>query len=135
MRVSESNIPYELENLFVLDVGNFFFFKGFIISEIKEGILFNWDSAQEIIKLAYEHYGEKPNITYVSNRIHSYSVVPQDWLKFFAARHILKGMAVVTYSKASTSNVIFEKIFFSSKIKKFTDLIEAVDWAASLSED
>lgn len=132
MRVSELEIDYELQEVFILDYGYFYFFDGFIVSEIREGVLFNWEAAQEVIELAYIHYGEGSNIAYISNRVFSYSIVPQDWLKFFTARHSIKGMAVVTYTKESALNVLVEKLFFSSKIRKFTNLVEAIEWGVAL---
>lgn len=132
MLVIESELNFELENVFILEFGTFYFFENFIISEINKEVLFNWELAETVINLAYEHYGENPNIAYVSNRIHNYSLVPQDWLKFFSARHVLKGMAVVTYTKESAVNVVLEKLFFSSRLKKFTNLVEAANWANAL---
>ena len=99
--------------------GVFYFCTDYIISEIKEGITFNWETAQQVIELAYAHYGREAKISYISNRINSYSLVPQYWLKFFSARHTLLSFAVVTYTKAGLMNVVLEKMFFKSKIKRF----------------
>ena len=128
MRVDQSDLPYELEDVYFLESGTFYFFKEFIISEIKEGVLFNWEMAQDIIDIALMHYGNKSEIAYISNRIHSYSLVPQDWLKFFEARHTLRAFAVVTYNKQGLFNVMMEKFFFKSKIRKFSNLYEAAGW-------
>lgn len=129
MLVSESNLNHELEDVYILDCGIFYFFDNFIISEIKEGLLFDWEMAQEIIFLADTHYGVDHKIAYISNRIHSYSLVPQDWLKFFKVRNSISAFAVVSYSKQERSNILIERIFFKSKIRKFFDLKEAVKWA------
>lgn len=129
MLVSESNLKHELQDIYILDTGIFYFFENFIISEIKEGILFDWEMAQEVIQLAESYYGVDCKVAYISNRVHSYSLVPQDWLKFFKARNSISAFAVVSYSKHERSNILLERLFFKSKIRKFFDLEEAVKWA------
>lgn len=131
MLVSESNLNYELQDIYILDNGTFYFFDNFIISEIKEGVLFDWEMAQEIITIAESYYGVDQKVAYISNRVHPYSLVPQDWLKFFKARNSISAFAVVSYSQQERSNILLERLFFKSKIKKFFDLEEAVKWAIS----
>lgn len=131
MLVSESELKYELEDVYILSSGVFYFFKDFIISEINEGVHFNWEEAQDIIELALNHYGSGSKISYISNRVYSYSIEAQDWLKFFKQRHTLKSFAVVTYSKGSLINVMMEKIFFKSKIKTFENLYDAAEWVST----
>lgn len=128
MKVADSNLVSEIEDIYILQSGTFYFCSQYVISEINEGINFDWTLAQEVIELVYAHYGTEVEISYISNRINSYSLVPQDWLKFFSARHSLRCFAVVTYSKAGLMNVMMEKLFFKSKIKKFESLYEATDW-------
>ena len=129
MLVSESNLNNVLEDVYILNSGTYYFFEDFIISEIREGLLFNWEMAQELINLAEKHYGKNNKVAYISNRVYSYSLVPQDWLKFFKARNSISAFAVVSYSKYERSDILLERLFFKSKIKKFFDLTEAVIWA------
>jgi hypothetical protein len=129
MLVSESNLNNVLEDVYILETGTYYFFEDFIISEINEGMLFDWQMAQELLHLAENHYGTENKIAYISNRVHSYSLVPQDWLKFFKARNSISAFAVVSYNDKEKSDILIERLFFKSKIKKFFDLNEAVDWA------
>lgn len=128
MQVAQSNLKYELEDVYILSTGIFYFFEDFIISEINEGVHFDWEAAQDIIELALNHYGSGSKISYISNRIYSYSIEAQDWLKFFKSRHTLRSFAVITYSKSGLINVMMEKIFFQSKIKTFENLYDATEW-------
>ncbi|MFC4636124.1 hypothetical protein ACFO3O_19615 [Dokdonia ponticola] len=130
MLVNESNLKYKLEDVYILSTGVFYFFEEFIVSEINEGVHFNWETAQEVIELALNHYGRDAKISYISNRVYSYSIEAQDWLKFFKSRHNLRTFAVVTYSKSGLINVMMEKIFFKSRIKTFENLHDAADWVA-----
>ena len=67
----------------------------------------------------------------VFHRIHSYSLVPNDWLKFFRNSFELKGYGVIGYNKLSFVNTVIENLFFKKKIRRFTTLEAAVDWAKS----
>jgi len=128
----DSDIEYPIQEVHLLESGNYYFFEKFIVSEIHEGVHFNWKKAKEVIDLAYQYYGPEPKLVYVSNRVNSYSIVPQDWVKFFKEKHPLKAMAVVCNKKAGMSNLVFEKLFFTSIIKRFTTLKEATIWANDL---
>ena len=135
MLVSESNLNNVLEDVYILKTGTYYFFEDFIISEINEGMVFDWEMAQEFLTLAENHYGAENKIAYISNRVHSYSLVPQDWLKYFKARNSVSGFAVVSYNKRERSDILLERLFFKSKIKKFFDLNEAVDWAVEQQKE
>jgi hypothetical protein len=128
VKVADSNLVNEIEDIYILQTGIFYFCSDYVISEINEGVNFDWDFAQEVIELVYSHYGTDVEISYISNRVNSYSLVPQDWLKFFNARHSMRCFAVVTYSQAGLMNVMMEKLFFKSKMKKFETLYKATDW-------
>lgn len=128
MKVADSNLISEIEDIYIFDFGTFYFCSDYVISEINEGALFSWELAQDVIEQVYAHYGREVSISYISNRIYSYSLVPQDWLKFFAERHALQCFAVVTYSKQGLMNVMLEKFFFKSRLKRFETLYEATDW-------
>ncbi len=135
MLVSESNITLPLEDVYILDCGIFYFFENLIISEIKEGILFNWEVAKDVIEIAESHYGKGTKVAYISNRVHNYSLVPQDWLKYFKARDSISAFGVVSYSRQERSNILIEKLFFKSKIRKFFSLEKAVDWAIEMQKE
>lgn len=129
MLLIESTLHFDLEDVHILESGTFYFFEDFIVSEINEGVNFNWRQAQEVIKLAENHYGVNAKVAYISNRHYSYSLVPQDWLTFFEARNSISAFAVVSYNKRQRSDILIERLFFKSKIKKFYDLHEAIVWA------
>ncbi|WP_036381124.1 hypothetical protein [Muricauda sp. MAR_2010_75] len=113
------------------DFGVFYFFDGLVISEIKEGVVFNWTMAKKIINIAYEILGKDNPIAYISNRIHNYSVIPTDWLKFYKNRHQLEFYSVVAYNKGGLSSIVLEKMFFKDNIRQFSDLENAIKWSLS----
>lgn len=113
--------------------GDVFVFDGFVVSEIKEGISFSWeDHAQPMIKDITDFTKCKgSDLVYISHRIHSYSVVPTDWLKFFRNSFSLKGYGIVGYSGLVTVSSVIENLFFKKKIRRFNSLEAAVHWAKS----
>ena len=116
--------------------GNYYLFDTFVIAEMKEGIVFTWeDHAKQIVEELthlYDHNGE--NIVYISNRVHSYSTRPSDWIKFYRSDFKLKAYGIISYSKKSLMTAVMEKIFMRNRFQSFTSLDEAIAWAKSLTE-
>nr|WP_321223044.1 hypothetical protein [uncultured Psychroserpens sp.] len=118
---------------FNYDFGNVFVFDGYIVSEINEGVTFTWDHHASLVVNDVTGflgtYGG--DLIYISHRIHSYSVMPNDWIKFFRHSYSLRGYGVVGYTNGSLLNTVIENLFFTKKIKRFNNLIEAVQWATN----
>ncbi|RMA64432.1 hypothetical protein [Ulvibacter antarcticus] len=132
MRVEDSKYKDSYERKVVLDSGNYYFFKKFIVAENKTGIHFTWEVAKEVISLAYEHYGDDIQVTYISNRVNEYTLKAQDWLNFYKERHHLEAIAIVAYNKLGIMNVILEMVFNHIKFRKFNSLDDAINWVDSL---
>jgi len=118
--IKELNYPF----------GDIFIFEGYVVSEIKEDIVFSWEEHAlpmvEDVSCYLGSYGDE--LIYISHRIHSYSVKAIDWLKFFRNSYSLKGYSIVEYKKRQLK-FNFENLFFNSKIKRFTSIESAVEWA------
>ncbi|WP_282121854.1 hypothetical protein [Algibacter mikhailovii] len=114
-----------------------FIFDGFIISEIKQGVNFSWNNhAKYIVDDITCFLGtDGTELIYISNRIHSYSVVAIDWLKFFKHQYGLKGYYVVSNSQMSKLNLLVEQLFFKEKIMHFDSLFSAVHWVRTESHE
>ena len=129
MRVKDTPLLQYVRETHELAYGVFYFFDNFIISEIKEGVLFDWEKALEILNLGIEFYGNETNhLNYISNRINDYSIKPQDWLKFLNMGKRFKLFAVVTYRSKSIPNLIIERFFYKDTILSFDSLFDAVNF-------
>ncbi|RMB60875.1 hypothetical protein EAX61_05165 [Dokdonia sinensis] len=125
----ESNLISEIEDTYILDFGTFYFCTHYIVSEVNEGVTFSWKNAEKIMELGYAHYGKDVKISYISNRINSYAVVPQDWLKLFRGHETVQAVAVITYNKSALTNIMMEKLFFLSQtLRQFESLETAAAW-------
>ena len=73
------------------------------------------------------HQTDGSDLVYISHRIHSYSVVPQDWLKFYHHFYDLRAYYVVTQKSAGMMSHIIENLFFRKKIGRFSNLSQALN--------
>lgn len=128
-KVKELDFFRNIRQVREFQFGVFYFFDGLVISEINEGETFGWPMAKKVINTAYEVLGREKPIAYVSNRIHNYSVVPTDWLKFYKHRHQLEFYSVVSYNQGGLASLVLEKMFFKKNIRQFSDLESAIKWS------
>ena len=128
MRVEDSPLIDFIREEHRFSFGTFYFFDNFIISEINEGELFDWNKASEVIRVGQQFYGTGGQINYISNRIHDYAIKPQDWLRFLYERQLFKTFAVVTYRKTAVYNLVIERFFYKGDIFSFDSLLEAVNF-------
>lgn len=126
-----ADIPFfkNIREIREYEFGKFYFFRGLVISEIKGGIVFDYDMATRAINAAHEIFGEDMPIAYISNRVNEYDVAAKDWVRFFSNRNQLDFYSVVGTTKASFAGLVLERMFFKNSIKQFTDLEEAIAWS------
>lgn len=119
---------YKLEMPF----GNFFFCEKFIISEINAGVHFDWSKIEPVLKEALTFYTPGIKLGYISNRINSYSVEPQDWAKVATSSNMMAGSAIVYYNYMMYLNASLEKRFSKVDMHYCLSLEEAIDWITNL---
>jgi hypothetical protein len=114
--------------------GTFFFLDKIIISELHEGIHFDWDKIEQVISEIAEHYGDNFKVAFLSNRINSYSIEPQLWVDFYKDYHFIVATAIVAYNDFNYKNSALEKHFSKNSIKRCETLDEAMEWIQNLNE-
>ena len=114
--------------------GNFYISDKILISEINEGVHFDWDKILQVIDVIYDYFGSYKKIGYISNRIYSYSIEPQLWLKFHEEYDFIVATATVSYNDFNYMNATIEKLFTKSSLKRCSDLDEAIEWIQNLEE-
>ncbi len=134
-QVRELDFFKNIREIREFEFGLFYFFDSLVISEIHEGVVFNWNMAQKAIDAAYEVIGKDKPIAYISNRVNSYSVVPSDWIKFYTNRHQLNFYSVVAYNKGGLASLILERMFFRGSLRQFPDLESAIKWSLAKIEE
>jgi len=116
-----------------LPFGSFYFFEDFVVSELNEGVHFDWQRVKILSDLMISHYGKKrKGIVYISNRVNSYSIEPQSWLKFDKKYNLFQASGIVAYDQRGGLSVVLERLFSKERIKRFRSLKDAIDWANNL---
>lgn len=135
VNIKASKLYSEVIKEFNYSFGNLYIFKEFIVSEINQGIILNWDDHAKLLIDDVSHFfevkGQKTNggdLIYISNRINSYSVIASDWLKFFKHSYSLKDYCIVSENKVGVLGSMIEKLFYTKKIKHFNNLYTAINF-------
>ncbi len=128
-RVREIEFFKNIREIREYEFGVFYFFDNLVISEVNQGVLFNWEMAIKAVDAAYEVIGQDKPIAYISNRVNNYSVVATDWRKFYFNRNQLGLYSVVGNTKGSFASLVMERMFFRNNIKQFSDLEKAIAWS------
>lgn len=131
MKIEESKHIDQEHKKVEMPFGNFYFFERFLVSELNQGVHFSWDKVKKVAEIASKYYGENNKIVYISNRVNSYSIEPQSWLKFDKEYNFFKASAIIAYDMKGGLSVVLEKLFSEKRIQKFTDLDSAIDWSLS----
>ncbi|MEW7292665.1 hypothetical protein [Aquimarina sp. 2304DJ70-9] len=116
----------------VLDIGSVYFYENFVVTEINEGIVFNFEKATKLFQLGKHYYGNKTPFVYISNRINSYSFEPTAHMKSKELFPNLKGVAVVIHNPVSHKVAELEKAFLSKPSEIFYTLENAIEWVEKL---
>ncbi len=120
---------YKLEMPF----GNFYFCEKLIISELHAGLHLDWSKIEILVKEIIEFYGKDAKLDFISNRVNSYSIDPQNWIKI-EQYNIIKRSAIVYYNHMMYMNATLEKRFSKIKIHPCLSLDEAMDWVLNLEK-
>ncbi|MDO5980699.1 hypothetical protein [Flavivirga spongiicola] len=120
---------YKLETSF----GNFYFCEKFFIAELHTGVHFDWPKIEVLANEIIAFYGKNVKLDYISNRVNSYSIDPQNWIKIEKYNVIMRS-AIVCYNHMMYMNASLEKRFSKGKIYPCLSLNEAIEWVMKLEE-
>ncbi|MBQ4820309.1 hypothetical protein [Aquimarina sp. MMG016] len=116
-----------------LDIGVVYFYKNFVVTEIKDETVMNFDKAAVLFRLCKKYYGNKTPFVYISNRVNSYSFEPTAHFKSVPLFPNLKGYSAVIYNKVSNDIAEMERNFLVNvPTEIFYSLEEAINWVDQL---
>ena len=135
MRFEESKYFNSLNpKILKMPFGTFYLCEKFIISELNEGIHFDWDKIEAIMVELISFYGKDAKLGYIPNRINSYSINPHYWNKVDKKYNMIVASAIVVYSTMTMMNATLEKRFFNKSMKRCNSLGEAIEWMSNIDE-
>ena len=125
------NLPegVNLKDKLETELGNIFFYPNLIIVEANEGVTLSYKTGFAILLNVLQLTGLKPFV-YISNRINSYAVDPNDY-KYLNKVPSLKAIAIVSQLESARQNALLEKAFSRKELEIFEDLSDAYEWATS----
>ncbi|WP_308992830.1 hypothetical protein QLS71_015790 [Mariniflexile litorale] len=129
MTFEESNYSKLSHYKLVKPFGTFYFLETFIISELNDGVHFDWEMIKDAMSELINFYGNDIKLVYISNRVNSYSMNPQTWITVAQDYDIIVANAIVTYNKMAYMNAKLEKKYTNMNINHFLTLDEAINWA------
>jgi len=98
----------------------------FIISSIKDDIVFDIEELNWFLMIFDKYYPDK-KFGYIGNRIFNYNLNPTTYLtSSFHDR--LSAMAIVYYSEIGRETALYEKSFFKKPFSVFDNIEEAKSW-------
>ena len=127
-----STFDRKLIKRFESDLGSFFFYKNFVVSEVKANAVITYHNSCGIHELIKSHYGDTEPFVYIANRINSYSFNPTDHFRTEKIFPNLLGFASVTYDNINDEIAELEKAFIIKPVKNFQSLEMAIDWVEEL---
>lgn len=125
--LQEKNKP---QKTLELDFATLEFYENYLISTIKDEVVFSNKHLKKILPLIDEYYQDK-SIGYIANRKNSYNTDPTVYLQASKHKNIL-GMAVIYRTEAQKENALFEKRFYKKAFEVFDNLESAKSWMEKL---
>lgn len=128
MTINNSSLASEANYIYNLNIGDFYFYDNFFISEINEGEIIGKDAGLKFLDLINKHFGNNNPYGLISHRVYSYSTNLFELLQISNLFKFLVANAVVAYSDLALKNFELETRLFEFKGKSFISLEDAIEW-------
>ncbi|PRX38941.1 hypothetical protein [Salegentibacter salegens] len=106
------------------------FYKGMVISEVKDDVVFEIEHVEQLLKICNEVY-EGAEYVYISDRKNNYNVNPTIYFELKDVKSLL-GIAIVSQRYEALKIANFEKQFSPVPFDIFSHMDEARAWAKTL---
>ena len=117
-----------------LDIGNFRFYRNFVVGRIREGTQITLDNAIPVMAIGVEYYNQECPAVYLSDRTHSYSIDPTLHLEVGKLFPFLLGYGVVVYDDLNERVARLEQRFVRCPSGIFRSMDQAFAWTYTLIE-
>lgn len=127
MTIKNSTLAPHVIKVCGIDIGELFFFNDIVVTEIKEGVHFTYENAQEYFKVIKDYFGSTKPFGIISNMVNSYSINLTDSPKFQKELNNLSAYGMVAYTNAGKLSAKVASDFCQKKDIAFDDLYEATN--------
>ncbi len=101
-------------------------YNNYIVVVMFEGITLTPEKNDVLLSIATKYF-KNSSFGYITNRIHSYSVVPSIYFETSKIENLV-AFAVVSSKQINVTNTQFEKIFYKNPFRHFIELEDAISW-------
>lgn len=108
------------------------FYKNFVISRVREGVVFSKKQVQDLVEVCSDFYKRK-KFVYISKRVNNYNVDPTIYLNLDKVKN-LAGIAIVSTKPSAINMANFEQSFSKVPFAVFMDMEDAMDWMKEILE-
>ncbi|MBW2960634.1 hypothetical protein [Mesonia aestuariivivens] len=108
------------------DIAYIEFYEDYVISSVKEDVIFDLDELNWLFMLLEEHYPNQ-SFGYISNRKYNYNLNPTNYEMINLYEKIVCH-AVVYHSEIGKKIAVFEKNFSTNAFEIFDSLEKAKEW-------
>lgn len=115
------------KNIVELDFSLLEFFDDYVISRLKEDVVFDRPQVKELVEVCHDHFRDR-RFVYISKRVYNYNVNPTIYLELKKARNLC-GIAIVSQKISALNMAAFEKNFAKVPFEIFLELQDASNWA------
>lgn len=105
-------------------------YKNYLISTIKEGVLFGKKELNIFYEI-FDHYFPGKPFGYIADRKFDYTVDPTCYLKSSEYPSLL-AMAILCHNEKSFQTAEFESKFFNKPMEAFYSKKESIEWISNL---
>lgn len=108
------------------------FHENYVISRIREGVVFSKKQVQDLLEVCADFYKRK-KFVYISKRVNNYNVDPTIYLHLKNVKN-LAGIAIVSTKTSAIKMANFEQSFSKVPFAVFMDMEDATDWVKEILE-
>lgn len=129
---TEHNFPNHIKPTSVIenDIANVYFYDNLVVVEVTEGMNITIKNGLSLLLKILSTLRTKPWV-YISNRVNSYSVDPNDY-KYLNKIPTLQGIAIVDIKESGKASAILEQSFSKKPLKIYDSMTDAVEWANTI---
>lgn len=128
MYLQDSSLANDIITSYSFAIGDFYYFKNFVVVEYAEGTTVSFESLGEVMTTKSSHFGNTTPFGLIVNKVNTYAVIPTDANLIEGQLTNLIATAVVTYNETAKLNFELENYFFSITRKHFNTLDKAEIW-------
>lgn len=110
-----------------LDFANFEIYQDYVVSTIKEGVVFDTPHLAAIAQIFNTYFPKEPFIS-IADRKFDYTINPTCLMNSSITPNLV-GIGVICYTKSAKETAQFEKNFYKGNYEVFSSMKSALNWS------